>query len=285
MISDVVNSYDNKVIIGETLYETPLEDYYKYYGKDGNLIQIPGFFKFLLLPWNRDPILNVIKDYYHLLPSYGWPNFQFGNHDTSRTATRLRGRENARLAAVLLLTLKGTPFIYNGEELGMIDVSIPIEKVQDPTAKLEPKLSRDPYRTPMQWNLSKNAGFTNGNPWLPVSDDYKENNVKTELQKKDSFLILYKKLISLRNSHKSLQLGNIKFFNEKNTNLICYNRIGESKEEFGILINFSDKNQKVTLPKQFKILLNTFLDEKTTITDSTITLRKNEAVVISYNTN
>ena len=96
-----------------------------------------------------------------------------GNHDKPRIASRV-GRAQARVAAMLLLTLRGTPTLYYGDEIGMQDVPIPPERVQDPFEKNVPGigLGRDPERTPMQWNAAPNAGFTDGTPWLPLADDY-----------------------------------------------------------------------------------------------------------------
>src|SRR5574341_986768 len=113
-----------------------------------------------------------------MLPSYAWPNWVLGNHDKPRIATRI-GAAQARVAAMLLLTLRGTPTMYYGDEIGMHDVSISPDQVRDPFEKNVPGLGlgRDPARTPMQWCDEDSAGFTNGKPWLPVADDSKASNV------------------------------------------------------------------------------------------------------------
>src|SRR5690606_32988881 len=138
----------------------------------------------------------------------GWPNWVLGNHDKSRIKTRV-GKEQARVAALLLLTLRGTPTMYYGDEIGMNDVSIPPELVQDPQEKNVPGIGvgRDPERTPMQWDDSENAGFTTGIPWLPLMKNYKEVNVDNEWNEPKSILSLYRKLIAFRNGEPALKVG------------------------------------------------------------------------------
>ena len=156
--------------------------------------------------WEARKIEAAVNEYEGALPSYGWPNWVLGNHDNSRIATRV-GKEQARNAAILLLTLRGTPTMYYGDEIGMEDVTIPAGQVQDPQEKNIPGkgLGRDPERTPMQWDASENAGFTSGEPWLPVMDNYREINVEEEEKDEGSMLQLYKRLIKLRVSEPALQ--------------------------------------------------------------------------------
>lgn len=120
-----------------------------------------------------------------------------GNHDNPRIASRI-GLDRARLAQMLLLTLRGTPTCYYGDEIGMQDVEIPPHLIVDPIGKNAPGHSRDPERTPMQWDASPNAGFSAVEPWLPVAGYYTETNV--EVQRKDlrSQLALFKRLTELR---------------------------------------------------------------------------------------
>ena len=116
-----------------------------------------------------------------LIDAGAWPSWVLGNHDRHRIASRV-GPAQARVAAVLLLTLRGTPTLYYGDEIGMTDVPIPPDRVQDPFERNVPGLGlgRDPERTPMQWSAAPNAGFTAGTPWLPVAADYRETNVETQ---------------------------------------------------------------------------------------------------------
>src|SRR5262249_41683332 len=139
---------------------------------------------------------------------YAWPNWVLGNHDKSRIATRV-GCAQARVAAMLLLTLRGTPTMYYGDEIGMEDVTIPAEQVQDPFENNVPGLGlgRDPERTPMQWSGDKHAGFTRGTPWLPIADDYQATNTTVERARTTSILTLYHRLIELRRAEPALSIG------------------------------------------------------------------------------
>src|SRR5690606_32955139 len=116
-----------------------------------------------------------------LLPQGAWPNWVLGNHDRSRVASRF-GEGEARLAAMLLMTLRGTPTMYYGDELGMTDVAIAPDDVQDPWEKRVPGfgLGRDPVRTPMAWTPERHGGFTQGKPWLPLHDDIEQCNVASQ---------------------------------------------------------------------------------------------------------
>jgi alpha-glucosidase len=195
-----------RVMIGE-LY-LPIGKLVAYYGQDNRGAHLPFNFQLLKLPWKAREIEAAIDEYEGALPRGGWPNWVLGNHDNSRIASRV-GSEQARVAAMLLLTLRGTPTLYYGDELGMKDGLIPPEKVQDPQQKNMPELSlgRDPARTPMQWDDSENAGFTTGEPWLPVAPDAYEVNVSRQREDPDSVLALHRRLIECRHAEPALQVG------------------------------------------------------------------------------
>jgi alpha-glucosidase len=139
-----------------------------------------------------------------------WPTHVLSNHDLSRSATRFsrpgdsveQVLATARAAAVVLLTLPGTAFIYYGEEIGMTDVPVPAELAADPDG-------RDPYRTPMQWSDTFAAGFTTGRPWLPVADAATLPTVNVAAQQADpsSLLSLYRRLLALRAADSRLTRG------------------------------------------------------------------------------
>jgi alpha-glucosidase len=151
---------------------------------------------------------SCIAEYEAALPERGWPNWVLGNHDRPRIASRV-GAAQARLAAMLLLTLRGTPTLYYGDEIGMHDVGIPPERVQDPFERNVPGrgLGRDPQRTPMQWSAAKHAGFTAGEPWLPIAEDFTEVNVEVERDDPASMLSLYTQLITVRRGEPALEVG------------------------------------------------------------------------------
>jgi len=202
----VVDEYEDRVLIGEIYL--PVERLVAYYGADLRGAHLPFNFQLLETRWDARGIAALINEYEAALPRGGWPNWVLGNHDKSRVATRI-GVDQARVAAILLLTLRGTPTMYYGDELGMPDVKIPPDRIQDPFEKNVPGqgLGRDPCRTPMQWNGSTNAGFTSGTPWLPVDDDYPIVNVESQSADPSSILTLYHRLIALRRQHAALAYG------------------------------------------------------------------------------
>ena len=202
----VLDEFDSRVLIGEIYL--PLDRLMAYYGTDLDGVQLPFNFQLLQSAWNARRIAALIDRYEAALPPGGWPNWVLGNHDKPRIASRV-GLPQARVAAMLLLTLRGTPTLYYGDELGMVDGLIGANRVQDPLEKNVPGmgLGRDPSRTPMQWDASPHAGFTVGDPWLPISDDFAAVNVRSEEDDAASMLSLYRRLLLLRRSTPALSVG------------------------------------------------------------------------------
>jgi alpha-glucosidase len=205
-------------------------------------------FSLITEPWTARVHQKIIGDFHHQLKTTDLPSYVLGNHDNHRVASRI-GRTQARNAALLLLTLPGVPFIYYGEELGMIDGEIPPDKVQDTFEIQSPGLGlgRDPERTPMQWNSARYAGFSEAEPWLPVTDDYPVYNVKTEAGETDSFLKLYQKLIKLRRTSPALTQGEYSSLPLANTFVLAFRRTFNF-EHFLIILNYTHRSQKITLP-------------------------------------
>src|SRR2546427_5361362 len=190
----ILNHYGERVLIGEIYL--PVARLMPYYGEHLDEAHLPFNFQFVTLPtWEA-------------LPQGAWPNWVLGNHDRPRIATRV-GREQARTAQMLLLTLRGTPTYYYGDELGMQNVAIPPALMHDPPGKQDPQHSRDPQRTPMQWDTSPNAGFCppEVKPWLPVALDYQTHNVVVEQDDPRSFLTLVHTLLTLRQALPALIVG------------------------------------------------------------------------------
>jgi alpha-glucosidase len=196
----VIDEFADRVLIGEIYL--PLAQLMTYYGKDGKGANLPFNFQLLQCAWSADALAQAVGDYYRALPEGAWPNWVLGNHDQPRIASRI-GKQQARVAAMLLLTLPGTLTVYYGEEIGMTNVPIAPEQVQDPAEKNEPGIGqgRDPERTPMCWDQTQRAGFTTGVPWLPLGEDAGSVNVAVEQQDSSSLLMLYRKLMALRKSH------------------------------------------------------------------------------------
>jgi len=202
----VLEEYDERLMIGEIYL--PVDRLIDYYGKDGNGAHLPFNFHLIGAPWDARELELVIDRYEGALPDHAWPNWVLGNHDQSRIVSRL-GAGQARAAAMLLLTLRGTPTIYYGEELGMQDVAISPEMAVDVRETTAPGLGfgRDPHRTPMQWDRSATGGFTTGRPWLPLPAEAAQHSVEAERDDPSSMLSLYRRLLDLRRAEPALSVG------------------------------------------------------------------------------
>ena len=206
MLRRVIDECPDRVMIGEVYL--PLTQLVAYYGQDLRGAHLPFNFALLETPWEAGAIARLIADYEALLPAGGWPNWVLGNHDRPRLASRI-GAAQARVAAMLLLTLRGTPTIYYGEEIGMQQAEIPRARLQDPIADSIAGLpdGRDAVRTPMQWDASRFAGFSDVAPWLPIADNGHGLNVAQQRSDAGSLYNLYRRLIALRRSSPALLEG------------------------------------------------------------------------------
>jgi len=256
----LVDQYQDRVLIGEIYL--PVERLVQYYGVNLSGVQVPFNFQLLLAKWHARDIARIISQYEAALPKGGWPNWVLGNHDRPRIVSRV-GSKQARVAAMLLLTLRGTPTLYYGDEIGMHDVEIPPEKVQDPFEKNVPGrgLGRDPQRAPMQWSAAKNAGFTAGKPWLPIAEDYAQNNVEAERDDPLSILSLYMQLINVRRGEPALEVGELERIDTAGDLLTYIRRDGESA--FLVALNFGSEPQVIDISDRAgggRITLSTGLD-------------------------
>ncbi len=206
MMRQVTDAYDERLIIGEIYL--PIHKLVTYYGKEEKEAHLPFNFQLLNAEWKAENIASIINQYEGALPEGGWPNWVLGNHDQPRITSRV-GASQARVAAMLLLTLRGTPTVYYGEEIGMHDVPIPPDEVQDPQGLNMPdlNLSRDPSRTPMQWDDSEHAGFSGSKPWLRLPNYFRRENVQVQQDNPYSMLSFYRKLLALRQQEPALHLG------------------------------------------------------------------------------
>jgi alpha-glucosidase len=206
-------------------------------------------FSLIFRKWGAREYFTCIREMYENIPEHGWPCNVLSNHDLFRSIDRLPWRnhkmEKAKVAAALLLTLRGTPFIYYGEEIGMKNGRLGYKDIRDPLGKrFWPFFSgRDKARTPMQWNPGKNAGFTEGTPWLPVNADAYIRNV--EIQEKDpaSLLHFYRVLINLRKRHPALLEGRWVPLIAGHNGILAYARISD-EERIIVLLNFTGKKTK-----------------------------------------
>ncbi|WP_315762103.1 alpha-amylase family glycosyl hydrolase [Sphingomonas sp. Y38-1Y] len=203
----VADGYGERLLIGEIYL--PVERLMHYYGTgDAPGVHLPFNFQLIDAPWHARTLATLIETYECALPEDGWPNWVLGNHDRPRAATRF-GEAQARVAAMLNLTLRGTPTIYYGDEIGIADVAIPASQVADPRELREPGkgLGRDPVRTPMAWDASAQGGFSAGEPWLPLHPDASTRNVAAQKSASGSMWQLHRDIIALRRATPALALG------------------------------------------------------------------------------
>lgn len=235
----ILDSYEERMMIGEIYL--PISKLMRYYGTDNKGANLPFNFQLLTRPWDAPQIASAIDEYEGALPVKGWPNWVLGNHDQPRIASRI-GLDQAKVAAVMLLTLRGTPTIYYGEEIGMRDVAVPFDMIQDPQGLNMPgkNLSRDPSRSPMQWSNDRNAGFSYNSPWLPVEKNYPRVNVQTQKYEPHSMLSLYRRLIRLRQSEPSLIYGRYKPVHS-DRQMLTYSRKADGEDEFLVILNLSHR--------------------------------------------
>lgn len=202
----LIAPFGDRVLIGEAWL--PFERLMAYYGAQLDGFHLPFNFHLIGTRWEATALRELVDAYEALLPVGAWPNWVLGNHDRSRLASRL-GAAQARVAAVLLCTLRGTPTLYYGDEIGMCDVPIPPDAVRDPYERNVPGLGlgRDPERTPMQWSNAPYAGFSSARPWLPIAADHATNNVEAQKRDPASLLSLYRLLLGLRRERPTLSRG------------------------------------------------------------------------------
>ncbi len=200
--------YPPRYSVGE-IHIADWKEWATYYGQNDDELHMPFNFALLVAPWKAAALRKVVEMVEKVTPPWGWPNYVLGNHDEPRLAGRY-GQLKARQAAMLLLTLRGTPTLYNGDEFGQVNVPIPLEEQKDPWGKRVPGTGRDQNRTPNQWTAESNAGFTlpGVTPWLPIADDYKTVNMESELNDLKSILNLYRKLLTFRKQSSALHSGN-----------------------------------------------------------------------------
>jgi alpha-glucosidase len=218
----VVDSYPNRVTIGEVGPFLEVAKLVRYYGS-GDLINLPFNFGLMRIPWTAESVRDFIHRYETSLPEHAWPNYTLGNHDTPRLGSRIP-RSDLPLAAILLLTLRGTAFLYYGDELGIENVDVPPEAVRDPWEKVEPGRGRDGARTPMPWDDSEFAGFSSRRPWLPIGAGHRKANVSGLRDNENSLLHVYRKLITLRKSRSALTLGSLELLTSDQPGLVAFRR-------------------------------------------------------------
>jgi glycosidase len=205
-IRRLLDTYPERYAVGE-IHEWDWEQWATYYG-DNDELHMPFNFALLNAGIDARDIRDIITGMEGAIPDGAWPNWVAGNHDEPRIATRLGGLPQARAMGLLLLTLRGTPTLYYGDELGMTELAVPIGEERDPWGKRMPGRGRDGCRSPMQWDAT--GGFsTASTTWLPTNDNTDTINVESQLGDPTSTLELYRHLLALRRRTPALHAGSI----------------------------------------------------------------------------
>ncbi|MFP4102447.1 alpha-glucosidase [Coleofasciculus sp.] len=277
-IRNLIDEYDDRVILGETFIDNRLYDSIVFYGVNNDELHLPFTFEFAFSPWYPAYLQQEIEKKELLTPAGASPTYFLDNHDIPRHLSRwiecslcTNPKAIAKAAATILLTVRGIPLLYYGQEIGMVNhLNIPPEKARD-KAVANPQSgesvpSRDGARTPMQWDNSPQAGFSFGKdvePWLPVNENYLDVNVENKLKQDDSILNFYKSLLRVRKNSEALQVGRWRTLIYYPYEHLAYLR--ETKQESVlILINFSYEkdlglDESIEIP-MWEVLLSTKLE-------------------------
>lgn len=258
----------------------PIVSYMMFYVGMDPRVAAPFNFEGFELPWEAQPWRRFLTRFHRALEQFSAAcvsSYAFGNHDKPRLASRL-GRDRARAAAVMLMTLPGMSFIYNGDELGMENGVIAPDQVQDPSTQNGG--GRDPERTPMLWSAERNAGFSTAErTWLPVNAGFETANVLAQTEDTASFLSLYRALGALRSESVALRHGSMKVYKLGQRDVLCYERT-KDRERLAILINFADARTKLELPFTVRRLVLSSQPQSTAAVEpGTLTLAPYEAVI------
>jgi alpha-glucosidase len=272
------DEYNDRLMLGEAV--VPVARLMGYYGTpERPALHFPLNGQLMKLePWDARRLEASIDQFLMLLPNHGWPSWNLGSHDVSRVATRI-GAAQARVAAILLLTLPGTPFIYYGDELGLDNVNVPVHQLYDQYAPYGD--GRDDYRTPMPWDDSDGAGFTAGLPWLPLLEDYPKRSVAAQQRDEYSMLHLYRRLLRLRRERPMLYDGQFRPARSQ-AEVIGYGRRGEGRELL-VVLNLGHEAATYRWDGAGEIVVSTGLD-RTGPVEGTIDLRGDEGLVIEVTT-
>jgi alpha-glucosidase len=276
----LLNRYDQRMAVGE-VEPTGAEGYY---GSGDDELQL--VFNFAMLHqrrWEAQAFRAVAQAWYDKLPNGAWSCWVLNNHDNKRSISRYAAGEfteaRAKVAATMLLTLRGTPFLYYGEELGLPEGKIPRAEIVDPPGRKYWPIykGRDGCRTPMPWDATTHAGFSTGKPWLRVNPDYARVNVESERRDPNSLLNFYRQVLALRRASPALQRGSYRAL-DQSSDVFAYER-ATADQRLLIALNFSSRPATIDIEGAWQVRLSSVERAATTIA-STLTLAANEAVIL-----
>jgi alpha-glucosidase len=286
-IRRVLDGYPDCYAVGETFFSTP-QKAAGYCGEDS--LHAAFNFDFLESRWNPRRYAAVIQAWENALGEDKWPTYVLNNHDTVRSATRFGQGENderLKVAAAMLLTLRGTPFLYYGEEIGLRDIRLKRSQILDPIGKHYWPFykGRDGCRAPMQWDSSPNAGFSPSTPWLPLNPDYINRNVKNQSADAGSLLNFYKRLLALRRRRPELVKGTFTLLADTPPGVLAFRRQTDENQAL-VLLNFRDSTQAMELEPadgSWLVGLSSQFRPDTPIDSRRISLGGNEVLILLRN--
>jgi len=255
----LADSYNDRALIGEIFL--PNDRHARWYGTvERPEVHLPFNFQLIENAWEASGLALIIEAYEASLPAFGWPNWVIGSHDAPRIAARI-GEAQARVAAMLLLTLRGTPTLYQGDELGIGKVMIPSERIRDPQHLQQPGLDigRDRSRTPMPWDSSRHAGFSTVDPWLPLNLDWPTRNVAAQGADPSSMLALYRKLLALRKETPELTSGSYVSVQADRDVLAYERRLDGSRVLIALNLSAEPRELPLSQATQHSVLLTSTL--------------------------
>lgn len=287
-IRSLVDGYPGeRLLLGEVYTMDPVTAA-EYYGRNDEFHLVLNV-TLVNHPWEASGLRQYVEAFDRALPPGAQPTIVLGSHDEPRLASRW-GEPQARVAAIMLLTLRGTPILYYGDEIGMLDAESPGDASLDPWPTLAglPDLSRDIARTPMQWNASPGAGFSTAQegrslpcPWLPIHSRSDQINVVSQQTDPRAILNLYSALLELRGSSPALVQGRYRALESQPEDTYVYFREWRD-ERFLIALNFNHKACRLSIPGESSgdLVLSSYLDRRGEEGMSELSLRGNEGVVI-----
>jgi alpha-glucosidase len=271
-LRNLLDEYPERYAVGETFISTK-DKISLYCGVDR--LHAAFNFEFTWSKFNPASYARHILAWEDLYAKHGiWPNYVLGNHDVSRMASRhTRSEQDRRLKLLMamLLTLRGTPYLYYGEEIGMRNITLRRDQIMDPPGKKFWPLykGRDGYRSPMQWDDSQYAGFSFAEPWLPVHPNYRARNVEAQLADPESLLNFTKKLIEVRREQEALQHGDFQLLTTQPTDSLAYLRMDDERT-FLVALNFKDR--RISAPEipagNWKVKISTHREPGTAVAAS-----------------
>jgi alpha-glucosidase len=276
MLRSVIDSYDGKLLCGEVQGKTARIGHF--YDADRPRLHLPLNFALLDSEWTALALQATIDAYCNALPKDGWPDWVVGGHDKHRIASKI-GQAQARVLAMMLFTLRGTPIFYMGDELGMERVHIPEDMVCDPFERLVKgfDLGRDPERAPLRWDASPGGGFTSAEPWLPMGKP--EINVEDLRNDPGSLLNLYRELMGLRRATPCLRRGDYQPIRAHDDVLAYRRTLGE--EQIMVLLNIAGEPRRWDYDRSADCLLSTDPARLRGPLGRRIQLQANEGLIIA----